>query len=539
MSNDILIVSGRYPVTKFSSAENHKAYANKFGYKYSNCSWPGKYRNPYFNKIEYILEHFEKYEYIFWIDDDAFFIDFDFDISSLIPKNDALITICTSPDYKKIWTYISSGQFMIRCCEETRGFLNEVLSSDLDLIKSWWDESKYGYFTGGDQDAMVYLSKVKYKEILDIRNYQLFNSRIEDLNRNEEVRLLHFTGVEKEKLKALKKAKIILKREDNLIPNQYSNCLYTYKKKPFISRVFNKIISVADLYLLYDKNDLNTHKFEAILQGYSKFFDLIFNPCMYVKDNCEYMCFRGKNTGGIRSYLHVSGRNLIDLTEHVSSFGIDKCSDPKFFTHKNEVFITFNTGYVTNSENDIYIMSVSEKLGTPLKCNYNNRSRIEKNWGFWSNKDRLFCIYSVTPLQFLEVVSWDEKNVNLENVLVTEHDGFDSELTIGTQPLNFDNKLYFFAHKKYFSYFKRLYIGKLISLQLDVNEKCIFIKRKNISNYTFFHDLKSLLGSKIKLNKNLLSCTYFSSLFYYEGEVYVGYGVNDVQAKVRKVSEVL
>lgn len=538
MSYDILIVSGRYPITEFLSAENHKAYASKFGYRYSHCSWPGKSKNPYFNKIEYILEHFDKYDYIFWIDDDAFFIDFEFDIASLIPNKNAMVTICSSPEYKSIWTYISSGQFMMRCCDETKNFLKDVIDADLDIIKSWWDESKYGFFTNGDQDAMVYLAENYYNNIFDIRPSSLFNSRLEDIINNEEVNILHITGSKGVKRQSIILASKYLGRSKNLIPNHYLNSLKIYNKKSIADRMLRKIKSKAKIKTLDDQKDYITYEIENLLNHYKKSFDFIFNPSVII-DEHKYVCFRAKKNDKISSYLCIDGEKIIDLTSHVKSFGVVKCSDPKFFKYDNKIYITFNTGYIDNDKNDIYIMSCGQRLGRPLKCVLKSRQRIEKNWAFWENNSELFCIYSLDPFICLKVNGWFDGYITLDSVPIQGSTNFGSDITIGTQAINVNGRLYIFAHKKLFTSFKRVYLGRLVYIELGIFNGCISINDAKISKINYCHNINSLFGDKIKLNKNLFSCTYFSSLFQVGDSMYVGYGVNDVQAKIRKISELL
>ena len=70
------IISGRYPNTSFDSVVNHRIYADRYDLTYIHCNWPTKHKNLYFNKLQYLLEYIDIFDAIFWIDDDAFFIDF-------------------------------------------------------------------------------------------------------------------------------------------------------------------------------------------------------------------------------------------------------------------------------------------------------------------------------------------------------------------------------------------------------------------------------------------------------------------------------
>lgn len=245
-NKNILILSGRYPATTFHSPENHRAYANKFGYSYIHRSWPGKSKNPYFNKIEYILEYIDFYDYIFWIDDDAFFLDFENDISNYIPQKGNILTICSSPKYKKIWTYINSGQFMIQASNTSKELLQDVLNVDMDKVKKWWDEDVYGFYSNGDQDAIVYFLMTKYGDLADIRDAYEFNSRIDEIGKNN-INILHFTGTSKVKNKSLKSAMKSLNLDYTLINKKYTY-LINYRdmrlRKKFIEEYVRYLISI-------------------------------------------------------------------------------------------------------------------------------------------------------------------------------------------------------------------------------------------------------------------------------------------------------
>lgn len=194
---NVAIVSGRYPITRFDSSVNHKLYADTYNYTYINCNWPTKAKNPYLNKIHYILTYIDLFDYIIWIDDDAFFFDFDRDIMTYAPKEDAFISFCKSPDFKSLKTYLSSGQFIVKCNATAKQFFIDILHQDLDSIKKWWTDD-LGYFTNGDQDIMVYLllTNSKYINKSNLYNYKEFNSRFENVSKEDVHKplILHFTG---------------------------------------------------------------------------------------------------------------------------------------------------------------------------------------------------------------------------------------------------------------------------------------------------------------------------------------------------------
>ena len=198
-SERICVLSGRYPVSVFESYPNHKAYCDRHGYTYISCSWPTGAINPYINKMRYIQAYYHLFDFIFWIDDDAFFIDQSQPLDRHMPQSQNFLSICSSPDFKEIFTFISSGQFMLRCDKTGREFIDSVENTDLSVVKSWWTE-EMGYYSNGDQDAMVYLLHTDNKfEGYDRHHYKEFNSRVENLLQGESVFLLHITGTEQRK----------------------------------------------------------------------------------------------------------------------------------------------------------------------------------------------------------------------------------------------------------------------------------------------------------------------------------------------------
>lgn len=191
------VISGRYPITEFDSSINHKLYADTYGYTYIHCNWPTQAKNPYLNKIYYVLAYLELFDYVIWIDDDAFFFDFDTDIMQYAPQDQKFISFCKSPSYKPLKTYLSSGQFIVKSNALSKQFFQDILKQDLNKIKTWWTDD-LGYFSNGDQDIMVYLLLINNNYIgkCQLFDYQKFNSRFENvfLEDIHKPLVLHFTG---------------------------------------------------------------------------------------------------------------------------------------------------------------------------------------------------------------------------------------------------------------------------------------------------------------------------------------------------------
>lgn len=175
---------------------NHQAYADQHGYTYIFDIAPTKHAT-YFAKIDKIAKFLEFFDWVFWVDDDAFFTDFNQkleDVISQYPQPDFIF--CKSPINKENWTHISSGNFFIKNSPIAHKFLAELHNVDIERVEKWWDPKRFGVFTRGDQDAIVYLlhmqRPVPEYTILD---FNRFNNRPfhykDDLGEHF---IVHFTG---------------------------------------------------------------------------------------------------------------------------------------------------------------------------------------------------------------------------------------------------------------------------------------------------------------------------------------------------------
>jgi hypothetical protein len=195
------ILSGYYPGMRFNSPVNHRLYARQHGYRYIFDSTPRFDKRTYMRKLEAILEYLDLFDWLFWIDDDAYFTDFSVPLERFIdmaPGSDFIV--CKSPWTKEIFTHISSGQFLLRNTPTARRFIEEALATDLKIVQKWW-KSHLGMFTKGDQDALVYLleSRPTYTApFCSILEHSHFNSRLFEFERQlDDHFLVHFTGQKK------------------------------------------------------------------------------------------------------------------------------------------------------------------------------------------------------------------------------------------------------------------------------------------------------------------------------------------------------
>jgi hypothetical protein len=150
-------VSGSSRV-RTAAALNHRIYADRLGVPYFFEMAPSRVARIYFHKLQVVEDFLGVGEWLFWIDDDAFFTDMEVDLRSFLAEaGDTDLVFCQSPiNPKGGWTWMSSGQFFIRSSEPIRELIEAVRSTDLAEVRAWWQPDVHGLFTNGDQDAFVY-----------------------------------------------------------------------------------------------------------------------------------------------------------------------------------------------------------------------------------------------------------------------------------------------------------------------------------------------------------------------------------------------
>ena len=200
--SELCIISGYFPGRRFASIVNHEGYAMHHGYRYIDASFRGWKRNRYFRKLEMILRYLPRFEWIFWLDDDAYFTNFRLPLTSFLENvQTENFVVCKSPSTKSVFTKFSSGQFFIRNTKLSLLFLQKALRTNLDDVRKTFWASEHGMFTEGDQDALVYLTE-RYPMFSDgfmlLLDHNAFNNRpFEYLVSPDEHFLVHFTGKQK------------------------------------------------------------------------------------------------------------------------------------------------------------------------------------------------------------------------------------------------------------------------------------------------------------------------------------------------------
>jgi hypothetical protein len=157
VADDFLILSASSRI-RTAAPLNHRIYADWIDVPYVFDSAPSTVDRIYLHKIDALLRLLPRAEWVFWIDDDAFFTDFSIDLRRFLADvGDVDLVFCRSPiNPRGGWTWMSAGQFFLRRSDASLELLRAVASTDLGAVRAWWDPETYGLFTNGDQDALVY-----------------------------------------------------------------------------------------------------------------------------------------------------------------------------------------------------------------------------------------------------------------------------------------------------------------------------------------------------------------------------------------------
>ena len=177
---DFLVLSGSSRVRTAASL-NHAIYAARHGLRYVYDATPVPVRLIYLHKIHAIRRHLPQTDWLFWLDDDAFFTDLGRGLRTFLPADPAVeMAFCASPvNPDGGWTWMSAGQLFVRNTPAMLALLDTVIATDIHAVRAWWDPEKLGQFTRGDQDAIVYQLQRddSHGRARERRAWQAFNSR--------------------------------------------------------------------------------------------------------------------------------------------------------------------------------------------------------------------------------------------------------------------------------------------------------------------------------------------------------------------------
>lgn len=203
------IISGSNKLRYSDTINNHSYYSSYHNYTYEFYHLP-EHTNPYFIKIEKLIENLKIYKHVMWLDDDAFFCDLDWSAKNIYNLYNFDFVVAKSPPGRNVPLF-NSGVIFCKQSDELINFLTETLDIERDYVRKYYNTSKWGKLVDGDQDILIYLSQTKYSKISKIidPHYQI-NARVRDYQ-NEIHPIVHFAGV-RDRENAIKRFEHILRK---------------------------------------------------------------------------------------------------------------------------------------------------------------------------------------------------------------------------------------------------------------------------------------------------------------------------------------
>lgn len=216
---------------RYAAYINHQVYARLHGYDYIFDLAVEDEPNPYYAKLHKIRKFIGLYDYVLWVDDDAFFTQLQQPLAEALPMK-AHLTIANSPRYSDTqWTAVNSGVMLLKNSLKTRQFLDDCLQQDRAAVKAGWDAATYGLYTGGEQDVITHLlyTDSRYKRrFAQIVDYQVCNARPADYTKKaSQYFIVHFAGVP-ERDTAIDKFATRFGLTPALLPKKYAKLEHSY-----------------------------------------------------------------------------------------------------------------------------------------------------------------------------------------------------------------------------------------------------------------------------------------------------------------------
>jgi len=178
----ICIVTGA-TYRRFKSHRNHEIYAKKHSYdlRVDYGIYPNL-KNVTFFKVSAIAAALPHYDWIFWLDDDAFITDFEKKLEVFIRVLDKnkIIGIGKSPVNREgQWTFLNAGAFFLRNCPKSFDLLRLIQEMPSKKIQAWWNSRRLGMsIPHSEQDALIYVL-LEHCQEQDVRYFDSrdFNAR--------------------------------------------------------------------------------------------------------------------------------------------------------------------------------------------------------------------------------------------------------------------------------------------------------------------------------------------------------------------------
>lgn len=175
MKDKTIIISGADSY-RYGAHINHQYYADAHGIDYKFHLSSGL-ANPFFTKCYAVLDSFKKgYEYVLWIDDDAFFINSNWNCLSVFQEYSHNVIVTQGRTNKKSGTtFFNNGIMFIRKTDKMIDLFTSIPDIPWKEVQKNW-KSEWGPCEGNDQPRMIYLTQTRYPDSVKILDYPGFNA---------------------------------------------------------------------------------------------------------------------------------------------------------------------------------------------------------------------------------------------------------------------------------------------------------------------------------------------------------------------------
>ena len=201
MKNKMKIITGADSY-RYGAHTNHQRYAEAQGIDYEFHK-SENLPNPYFTKCYAVLDSFDKgYEYVLWIDDDAFFINPKWDCTSVFKMYKEDVIVVKGRAKKNGTTLFNNGIMFIRNTENMRDLFTSIPETPWKYLTKNW-KAEYGPLTGNDQPRMICITQERYPQSVKILDYPNFNAHEIEFHKSKDFiksnpPIVHITGQNKE-----------------------------------------------------------------------------------------------------------------------------------------------------------------------------------------------------------------------------------------------------------------------------------------------------------------------------------------------------
>ena len=170
-----IIVSGA-DSDRYGAYKKHEKYCEIYNTDYK-FYFSENLKNPFFTKCHAIIDSFKKgYDRVLWVDDDVFFINYDWDFRQIYNTYRADVIVTQGRTNKKAGaTLFNNGIMFIRNTDAMNELFSTIPKVTAETIKQNWKQD-WGPCEGNDQPRMIYYTQTYCPDKISILPYPGFNA---------------------------------------------------------------------------------------------------------------------------------------------------------------------------------------------------------------------------------------------------------------------------------------------------------------------------------------------------------------------------